>query len=365
MCGNGVVDSRTEDCDSFGATCARRAPACRLTCDRTADGGGVCPTGAGCGTDGICRQPTGLLGNASNPVSAGATTLLTGDFDDDGRTDLVGAPAFGSSAGARVHVFDENAALATTVSIDVALRLPLVRDFDRDGIDDLGFGIVGNDIGAFGALSGRRDRTFATILFPSVAIPKTESVGTVINVVDSRIMLPQAELSALVLIEHDAAGSHLRNVNSDTASGGNTNLDVTFPISPDQIAGRPRTGIVFAPSVDRGCGDVIAGYNDGSAGKLVVASPCRQTNQAVRWAKVADSNVTQTVPILVGGIPRTLTGQGVFLGRWNSDDLDDVFVKVASANGGFDTQVYVATSTGTGSARSRRSRSTCHWRWRI
>ena len=353
-CGNGVIDALTEDCDSFGAACGvpgSGATACRLTCDRTADGG-VCPTGAGCGADGICRQPTGSLNPASDPFSAGATTLLTGDFDDDGRTDLVGAPAFGSSASARVHFFDENAALATTVSIDVALRLPLVRDFDRDGIDDLGFGIVSNDVGAFGALSGRRDRSFSTILFPSVKIDQTQSVATVINIVDTRIALPQSELSALVLVEHTATGSYLRNINTDTASGSNTNLDVPFPITPAQIVGRPLSGIVLTPAPDRGCGDVVVGYNDGDAGKLVFASPCRLVNQTVnqpvRWATATDANANREIPIVIGGVPRKLTGQGVFLGRWDGDKLDDVFVEVASANGGAEPDIYVATSTGTG-----------------
>ena len=90
-CGNGVVESG-EDCDRFpDGQClpAGEKNACRLHC--TADAQGVrpaCPTGWGCGTDDLCRQPTGKFQAAAWLPIEGGAKLATGDFDGDKRQDL-------------------------------------------------------------------------------------------------------------------------------------------------------------------------------------------------------------------------------------------------------------------------------------
>lgn len=355
VCGNGVVEAATEDCDTFPATSCGApnsgAQACRFVCSRTDDTAPKCPAGFGCSLDGVCNELKGTF-KAMPTFSAAATTLLTGDFDNDGRADLVSAPAFGSNASARVHFFDEEASLAGTTTVDVALRLPLVRDFDGDGVDDLGFAIFQNDIGAFGALAGRGDRTFSTVLFPSVTVPQTTAKGAVINIDPTRTALPQTvqtpqpELSALVLVETDKdGGHHLRNINNNTASGDTTSLNLTLPIGPADLVGRPRTGILFTPSDRSACGEVVLGFNDGEQGKLVIAQPCaRRPDRQSFWE---DRGSVQTISLTTaGGARLKLADGGVFVGRYDADDLDDVFI----ATPGTDTdgvQVYVATSTGT------------------
>src|ERR1700722_5978533 len=81
-CGNAVIDPG-EDCDSFpvapGTSC--RPPGspvgeCRLDC--TAGAGNVCPSGWGCGVDGICREPSGEFTRQSQVVAADAWRVMTG-----------------------------------------------------------------------------------------------------------------------------------------------------------------------------------------------------------------------------------------------------------------------------------------------
>src|SRR5689334_15139509 len=62
VCGNAVIERDAgEDCDTHvfeaGVRCAEagEAHACRYVCGAES----VCPTGWGCGNDGVCRESTG------------------------------------------------------------------------------------------------------------------------------------------------------------------------------------------------------------------------------------------------------------------------------------------------------------------
>src|SRR5579864_1993152 len=89
-CGNGVIDPK-EDCDthdigSFKCGAPGTAAACRITCTAAS----ACPDGWGCGVDGVCRQPSGVFPAASGPLSEGIAGIHVGDFDGDGRQDILG-----------------------------------------------------------------------------------------------------------------------------------------------------------------------------------------------------------------------------------------------------------------------------------
>ncbi len=93
-CGNRITEPLSnEDCDGFapmGLTCgtAGKVGACRFTC---ATGSAVCPSGWSCGSDQVCRFPSGELVEGSRQQFAPAPGFRpqTGDFDGDGRQDLV------------------------------------------------------------------------------------------------------------------------------------------------------------------------------------------------------------------------------------------------------------------------------------
>ncbi len=92
VCGNGVIDS-SEDCDTApgGGTCiaAGQVNQCRYSCTAPA----VCPSGWGCGTDGLCSQPSGSFASFSQDLRLPAEGIELGDVNGDGALDLFGFDA--------------------------------------------------------------------------------------------------------------------------------------------------------------------------------------------------------------------------------------------------------------------------------
>lgn len=92
VCGNGVVDPQTEDCDSVAPGdpqgCGKPSDpvlACRLLCDTDSD----CPAGWACAPDGGCVHGTASF--VQGPVtSAALDTWTLGDVDGDGKLDIAG-----------------------------------------------------------------------------------------------------------------------------------------------------------------------------------------------------------------------------------------------------------------------------------
>lgn len=355
-CGNGVVDTATEDCDSFPALqCAQPGSAqtqCRLLCRvKEADGKEktfACPEGWGCGVDSVCREPLGTFDGASERLSVGSTTLLVGDFDGDGRKDIFGTSAFGTTSGkGRFHYFGDRGALVQTVALPAVITSPVVRDFDGmvDGAraDDLGFGYVlrafGFTTGGFAVVLGQSDRAIVPKLFPSFLVPSFEGVAVPLEV--SVIGPPQ-----LLLIGRGrfTPGGPIVNGLVSTQKDAVTKQEYgnVFPGVDPTLAGVPVTARIFAKDPTSGCGEVVVPLNATDGARVVVYSPCASGPiGSLVWARNRPG-VEIALPQGFGKV------RGVFVGDINEDGDLDVLVSNA------ESRVFVSHGNGTSLGPARR-----------
>ena len=164
-CGNRVIEAR-EDCDTFDvgkATCGPKGTptACRLLCAATAD----CPSGWGCGIDGVCRAPSGQFDLSFTPVPSGQARLQLGDFDGDGRQDLF-ASSVSDLGRPELHFVDDSGQIAQTLLVGASIRAPQVTRAltNDDGRDDIAFA---SNIGGVDLLLGQEDRTVVPVAYPT------------------------------------------------------------------------------------------------------------------------------------------------------------------------------------------------------
>jgi FG-GAP-like repeat len=255
-CGNGVVEA-PEDCDTFapsaGSVCLPRgAPGqCHLDCRRRADGSvPSCPTGWGCAVQGICRPPTGALTASVKSSLGGASSLLAGDFDGDGRADVVTLEPLDGRGRTRLrfHYFDETGALTETRSFAKLLASPVIADLSGDGRSDVAF----TDF-RVGLLVGQSDRSWVPETFSSYHFP--DATVRMLGVYDDQIQ----DISAVVVL---------------TTLAGVPGLYV-----PDEFGILRRRGELPGP-IDALVGEPVTG-------DLIddpIASPCRELVLAVRDA---------------------------------------------------------------------------------
>jgi hypothetical protein len=180
-CGNSIVEGDAgEQCDNFpteggflcfGPDAGTRA--CKIACGD----GGACPSGFGCGVDGVCRNPS------SPPKFTFASTTQTdvrelslGDFDGDGRLDVV-TRGIGATS---VYFFDGS---GNTSGIGGPISLPRGRVTtgklpNGGGANLVAFDTTPVQLGDAIALIGtgletwigQSDRTLQPILFSSLPI---------------------------------------------------------------------------------------------------------------------------------------------------------------------------------------------------
>ncbi len=255
-CGNGAIEA-PEDCDTFpaasGALCRPRGSVgeCHLDCTRSDNSPIACPLGWGCDLGGICRRPTGAFEPLREFEVGSAAALSSGDFDGDGKMDVVSLETpdpFGVTR-VKFHYFDERAALLDTRTFPRALISPVVTLLPGDGASDLLF-----TDSRIGMLLGRADRSWVPETFSSYRIPNT-ALRT-LSVFDAPVQDTVAFLVFAVL---------------DGVPG------IYVPDSRNR--GVPRLLGGLDGPIDELAGDPVSGQLIEDAG-----APCRQVALAVRGA---------------------------------------------------------------------------------
>jgi len=332
-CGNRVIDAG-EECDTFAGAGQRcrgneEADACRFDCTTA-----KCPDGYACNTnDHVCRKPSGTFSDApSVTFEANASRLTFGDFDGDGRSDLMAGSSTDEAGrgSVRVFFFDDPTQPPKLTALNTTMMSPIVHDMDRDGKSDIAFSAFDSGVNV---LLGRQDRTFAPVAFPRFPFPPNTTARFV------RLEgVKDAAFFGLPLIFANPAGVTLVALGSIE---GDPTLSVFAKLDqpPSKILGEPIAANIV-DGVGRGCDEVIWAWQGersllwiapcGTGSDLVLnpeggAKPLMSLpmdDELVRAPVAADLNDDGHIDLLIGGKLRSYVafgrGDGTFS---NTPDL--------------------------------------------
>lgn len=342
-CGNRVVDA-DEDCDQpnedDGGAGARRCGQpeqgatlrCHFVCTTTTD----CPSGWGCSVDGICRAPSGTFSAAGDAFSAGVQTLFAGDFDGDGRKDILGTGDLSgdNASKARVHFLGSGGVPSNILSLPGLLTSPYVVEIDGDRRDDIAFGfsLTYADVGGFGLLLGQKDRTFVQRMFPSFTAGKLRATAVRVQ---GTVPTSEGPPPIIGVVEQEENGVGIQIL---TALAEQDTNAFTVSLGPQKILGDPVWGRIFDKDTSSACGEVVVLQRAQSGGVIVkIFSPCmRPASGPVGW-NVADA--PPMVQIVLPGNPDE-KNVAAFVADVDGDGDADVLVSgydqilVVESNGG-------------------------------
>lgn len=335
-CGNAVKDDG-EDCDSHadpsfpaGTACgAEGTPRqCRYECEPAT--GATCPTGWGCGRDGICRNPTGEFDLAHDTISGVVRVLLPADFDGNKRPTLM-TMSDDDSLGRRIATIIDLAG-AAGVQVPAQVFSPSVADFDGDRHSDVAFA----DLRGVAVFHGNAQHTADFVSYPATLLKSQSTVRAIpIDV------LPDQKGDELVGFVATSKTTAAFEILPDRQTQEATLLALSFPA--ENMSGAIVWGkLVELPSAH--CDSIVFAQTGKTSVSLF--SPCRPSGMAgFEWnIQTGDQNVPDPkfVPPTSVALPATAqVDAGVMLARVDADAHLDLLI-------GASKKTYVAYGNGDG-----------------
>jgi hypothetical protein len=289
LCGNAIVEPG-EDCDGFESNpLARCLPpseegACHFDCSTGSNGARwTCPGGWACDADDMCRRPTGGFEQAVRYPIGGVESLATGDFDGDGRADLISRNPVDLPGRSRLgfHYFDARAALVDTRNFRKLVMNPAIGAISNDGRDDLVF----SDF-RVGVLLGQADRSWVPEVFTPYVLP----AGTVrlTGVFDGAVEYS----AALATVATLGAGPGVYSADSMI-----NQLQLRAPI---HSALEGMLGVPLAVALVEGsgspCDELVLAFRGETALQLIELCEPEPPDGMISWSSAATNRAIQLVP---------------------------------------------------------------------
>lgn len=310
VCGNAVVERPREDCDTFAEPPLSCRPpgsdgACHYDCRLTADGTRApCPSGSGCGADGICRQPSGEFELGVNFASDPSSWVSTLDFDGDHKPDVVSADPADEfrQARFRLHYFDADAKLVESKTFPRVTTRPIPIRGAGGAASDLVFSNF-----RVGLLPGRRDREWVPAAFSSYVVPNS---SLRIAGVSNDFVSDASPLIALTTLD-GVNGAYV----PDFVTGSGLGLRIPLAKSVHELAGVPLVANLIE-GADSPCDELVLAYRGEQS--FTVYDMCQpgdehQVYEAVVWRETPEAKVVRLPAGLVvdaGPIAADVDGDG-------------------------------------------------------
>ena len=357
VCGNKVTEpTNNEECDGQ-TNChpAGSAFECRLLCSDEIE----CPAGYGCGKDNVCRLPSGGFELVADVLTTATLGLFTGDFDGDGRVDLLRE----SDNETVVQYYGEGFVVTSTATLsrEPDLVAPLVTNLNDDQLVDIAVGSETIDKARGSGVVVYRSESvgsFASTTYSTLAIPTAPSNGSSghAHLILARTKHPHLTDNILAIVDpHPSEGqSELVGVSDEGDF---------VPIPTENLSFQHLAGVVVGelnPGLP--CEEIAYVQSDQGAGKDAVwlVSPCNAQNE---WNTTLDpqklelGNGVEVVDLSLnvgmddfGSDLLPLKGRrALFIADWNNDGLDDLLVyarKTAMGAAAFDWHVALQDTLG-------------------
>jgi hypothetical protein len=307
-CGNHVVEAN-EDCDGFApdatSVCIEKGAVgqCHLDCAPRADGSRPsCPAGWGCGVQGLCRPPTGEFEVSPELAVGGASLLMTGDFDGDGRAEVVDleTPGIRGITKLRLHYFDGAGNPGETRAFPKPLYAPVITRSSGTGKSNIVFCDARFSVSV---LLGQSDRGFVPEAFSSYRLS-----GALVRMIAVRD-LPIGDASAVVVLTTIAGvpGFYVFDQGSSLRHQG----DLPGPL--EALVGDPVTGDVIEDPATSPCRELVLALRGATAFSMVDTCTRGADGGDVVWRDaVVASTITLDPPVPIDAAPMLvdLNGDG-------------------------------------------------------